>query len=244
MSHIFDVYNIIFLVIAVVIFMRLRSVLGTKTGSERPPERWSRREEAAGSDRGPSDRGQGDAQGDVRGQNDNVVPMPRAGSRPEPAEPVTDAPLSAVDRALQAIMSVDRGFDRRHFLDGARVAYEMIVGAFAAGDRKTLRPLLSREVFDGFSAALDERDKRGEKVETTFVGIEQAEIVEASLENRNAQITVRFVSQTISATRDRAGAVIDGDPNRVNELVDVWTFARDVGTSDPNWRLVATHAPD
>ena len=238
MAHIFDIYTIIFLVIAVVIFVRLRGVLGTKTGTERPPERWTRRGET------PPDGSDGRG-GDVRGQNDNVVPLPRTPAQTEPvATDAVPAPGSALDRALATIMASDRTFDRRHFVDGARVAYEMIVGAFATGDTKTLKPLLSREVYDGFAKAIEERDKRGEKVEMTFVGIEKAEIVEAALRGSTAQITIRFVSQSISATKDAQGNVIEGDPSRVNELVDIWTFARETNTNDPNWRLVATHAPD
>ncbi|MBT9290846.1 Tim44/TimA family putative adaptor protein [Hyphomicrobiaceae bacterium 22] len=232
MGQILDFYNIIFLVLAVVVFLRLRSVLGRKTGSERPPV----------------DPYQGRDRPEV-GDRDNVIPMPprgAPGSGPEPVgetgEPVPEG--SALDRALRAVMAADRTFEPNHFLAGARAAYEMIVTGFATGDRKALRPLLSKEVFDGFSAAIQDRESRGEKVETTFVGIDKAEIVEAGMRANFVQITVRFVSQLITVTRNAQGDVIDGDPTKVSDLVDIWTFERNAGSADPNWYLVATKTPD
>jgi predicted lipid-binding transport protein (Tim44 family) len=147
-----------------------------------------------------------------------------------------------VAAGLDAIITADGSFDAKHFLAGARAAYEMVVTAFAEGDRRTLKNLLSREVFEGFEAAITERERRGEKAETRFVSIDTAEIVGAELRGRSAQITVRFVSKLISVTRDRSGAVIDGNPEKVTEVTDVWTFARDVSSRDPNWKLIATEA--
>ncbi len=118
----------------------------------------------------------------------------------------------------------------------------MIVGAFAAGDRKALKGLLSRDVYDGFEAAIRDREAKGETVENKFVSLDTADIIGAELRNNTAQVTVRFVSQLISATRDKAGNVIDGSPDKVTEVTDVWTFARDVTARDPNWKLVATEA--
>jgi predicted lipid-binding transport protein (Tim44 family) len=118
----------------------------------------------------------------------------------------------------------------------------MIVTAFAEGDRRTLKNLLSREVFDGFEAAISEREKKGEKSETRFVSLDTADIVGAEVRGRSAQITVRFQSKLISATRDRTGAVIDGNPEKVADVTDVWTFARDMSSRDPNWKLIATEA--
>ncbi|MCC2113637.1 MAG: Tim44 domain-containing protein, partial [Hyphomicrobiales bacterium] len=118
----------------------------------------------------------------------------------------------------------------------------MIVTAFAEGDRRTLKQLLSREVFDGFVGAIADRESRGGTVESTFIGIDKAEIVEAEMRGRTANITVRFVSQLISATRDKSGAVIDGDPNAIADVTDIWTFSRDTNSRDPNWKLVATEA--
>ncbi|MFD1333754.1 Tim44/TimA family putative adaptor protein, partial [Methylopila musalis] len=152
------------------------------------------------------------------------------------------APDSAVARGLDQIVAAEPDFDPRQFQAGARAAYEMIVTAFASGDRKTLKPLLAKEVFDGFDAAISAREARGETVESRFVAIEKAELTAVEVVGRSAQLTVRFVSQVISATRDRAGQVIDGSPTEIADLVDVWTFARELNARDPNWRLVATEA--
>lgn len=222
----FDIYSVIFLVIAVVIFWKLRSVLGTRSGTEKPPV----------------DR----VLPPLPGPGTNVVPLARPATglaaapvRPEDEDLAAPSP-SALDEALRLIAQADRGFDQAHFLGGAKAAYEMIVSAFASGDRKTLKPLLSKEVFDSFSGAMDERERLGHIVETKFVGIDRAEIVEARLKGGVAEVTVRFVSQLITVTLDKAGLVVDGDANRVTDVVDIWSFAREVTSPDPNWRLVST----
>lgn len=230
----FDIYTIIFLALAVFIFLRLRSVLGQRTGRERPPyDAYSAR--------------------DARAQaGEKVVTLPtrqaEAGPKPiaaaEPAErwkgiAEEGTPVAA---GLDAIAAGDPNFDARQFVVGARAAYEMIVTAFATGDRKTLKGLLSKEVYEGFDAAIRERESRGETVETRFVSLDNADITGAELRGSTAHVTVRFVSQLITATRDRSGNVVDGSPDRVTDVTDVWTFARDVTSRDPNWKLVATEA--
>jgi predicted lipid-binding transport protein (Tim44 family) len=151
-------------------------------------------------------------------------------------------PGSALAASFDAIVREDKTFDPADFLTGARAAYEMIVTAYANGDRRSLKDLLGREVYDGFEAAIRDREQRGEKIESRFVSIEAAEIIAAELRGKTTQITVRFVSQLVSVTRDRSGAVIDGNPDAVTTVTDVWTFARDVTSRDPNWKLVATEA--
>ena len=131
-------------------------------------------------------------------------------------------------------------FDPDAFLKGARSAYEMIVMAFAEGDRRSLKNLLSKEVYDGFNAAISEREAKGETVRANFVGIEKAEITEAEVEKTEARITLRIVSQMISATYGRDGEVVEGDPEEIAEIRDLWTFARDTKARDPNWKLIAT----
>lgn len=122
------------------------------------------------------------------------------------------------------------------------MAYEMIVMAFAEGDRKSLKGLLSREVYEGFDAAIADREAKGEKIKSTFVGIDKADILSAEVKATEALITMRIVSQMISATYDKAGALIDGDAEAVAEISDLWTFARDTRSRDPNWKLVATES--
>lgn len=240
-----DIYTLIFLVLAVVIFFKLRSVLGQRTGTERPPfDPFSRRNnrDAEGKtiDATP-------ANGGSAPDNSNVLPLPIPSAQADaPAGGVDERITSVVEAdspaaaGLAAIIAADRSFNPRQFLDGARTAYEMIVTAFARGDKKALKPLLGREVFDGFSRAIDERDQRGETVEFNFVGIDKSEITDASMKGSTAQITVRFASKLVSATRDKDGTVVDGDPVIVADVSDIWTFARDAGSRDPNWTLVAT----
>jgi predicted lipid-binding transport protein (Tim44 family) len=143
---------------------------------------------------------------------------------------------------LVAIVRADTTFDPDQFLKGARAAYELIVTAFAEGNRRALKDLLSRDVYDGFVGAISERESRGEQIDQSFVGIRSADIVEAELKNGIAQLSIKFVSELISATRDKAGEVITGDPKRIKEVTDIWTFAREVASRNPNWKLVATQA--
>ncbi|WP_022723967.1 Tim44/TimA family putative adaptor protein [Rhodopseudomonas sp. B29] len=230
-----DIYTIIFLALAVFIFLRLRNVLGQRTGSERPPfDRATARDMVPGK------------------QDTNVVSMPGSVIDQAPVGPTADVlppsdrwkgiaePNSPLEHGLNAILQQDSSFDAQHFVAGAKSAYEMIVLAFANGDRRALRDLLSNEVYDSFDAAIKEREKNEYKTETRFVAIEKAELIGAEVRERSAQITLRFVSQMISVTRDKTGAIVDGTPDKVADITDVWTFARDVGSRDPNWKLVGT----
>jgi predicted lipid-binding transport protein (Tim44 family) len=222
------------LALAVFVIWRLRSVLGQKTGHERPPvDPFTRRDASRG----------------TNPQGDNVVRLPGApADRAAPAAEVPDrwrgiteagTPLA---RSLDEILRQEPSFDARQFVEGGKAAYEMIVTAFARGDRATLKSLLSREVFEGFDRAIEERERKGERAETTFVSIDKAEIAAAEVKGRVAQITMRFLSKLITATRDAQGAVVDGSPDTVVDVTDVWTFARTLGSRDPNWQLVATEA--
>jgi predicted lipid-binding transport protein (Tim44 family) len=229
-----DIYTIIFLALAVFIFLRLRNVLGQRTGNERPPY----------------DRA---ARNVVQGAPDsNVVPMPGTVIDQTPMAPTADVapptdhwkgiaePGTPLALSLDAIAAQDSSFDPRHFLSGARGAYEMIVLAFANGDRRSLKDLLSAEVYESFDTAIRDREWQERKTETRFVSVDKAEIVSAEARDRAAQLTVRFVSQMISVTRDKAGTIVDGNPDKVAGITDVWTFARDPTSRDPNWKLVGT----
>ena len=125
-------------------------------------------------------------------------------------------------------------------MEGAKAAYEMIVTAFAQGDRKTLRNLLEKEVYDGFEKAIGEREAAGRRVDFTFVGLPRIEISEAELDKRNASVTIRFHAEVVSATRDKDGTLIEGNADQVTTIADEWTFARSPKSRDPNWKLVAT----
>jgi predicted lipid-binding transport protein (Tim44 family) len=157
-------------------------------------------------------------------------------------EPEPDTPLGA---AITQIKLADSGFSRKGFLDGARAAFEMVITAFALGDMKTLRSLLSPEVYENFAEAIKVRERAKQTRETTLVGIDVAEIIEAKLEDkRYALVTVKYISQQVNATRDEENNVVEGDPNAIEKVTDIWTFKRDTRASDPNWQLVATLSPN
>jgi len=246
MNGFFDIYSLVFLVLAIAIFFRLRSVLGKRTGNERPPFDPSTRQEQ---------EQERDARPNGRADNENVIPLPKARTgAPEnvvmedvATEKMIDKVVptgTPLNKTLKAISTASGTFDPKEFIGGAKAAYEMIVVAFAEGDRKSLKQLLAPEVFEGFDAAITDRESRGETADTTFVGIDKAEFSDASLKNGHAQVTLRFQSQLISATRDGSGNVIDGDPIKVIDVTDVWTFARDINSRDPNWHLVATESDE
>ena len=233
-----DFTTILAMVVAFVVFVQLRNVLGKRTGHERPPvDPYARRERAEEAGDAGSPVGEPD--------DDRVVTLPRR----EEDDPYADVDRVApkgtdLNRGLRAIRDADPDFAPRQFLDGAKAAYEMIVTAFGNGDRDTLRSLLAPEVYENFDAAITAREADGRTVEQSFVGIEDAGMETAAVRDGEAFVAVRIVSQLITATRDRDGGVIDGDPDAVVEVRDVWTFARDVDSDDPNWRLVATEAED
>jgi predicted lipid-binding transport protein (Tim44 family) len=236
MGEAFDIYTLLFLVLAIVIFIRLRNVLGRRTGNERPP----------------FDPYSAPAQEAKRPDtNEPVVALPRARGRAAtvsetsvPSMEDIEAKLgrhapkdSPLGQSLTAMMRADPTFDPGQFLDGAKIAYEAIVMGFAEGDEATLKQLLGNDVYDGFARAIQERESRGEKVQSSLVGIDKADV-----KNRTAYVTVKFVSELISVTRDAEGEVVDGDPKKVREVTDIWTFCRDITSKNPNWKLVATEA--
>jgi len=235
--------NLILLAVAVGVFLKLRSVLGRRTGHEQQPyDPYSAPEKPASTSdkvislpkRGPAD---GDAGGiDPYPQREPYVVKDRwAGIAPE------GSPLA---QTLTEIALIDRRFDAEAFISGARIAYEMIVTAFAKGDRKALQPLLDEHVYRSFESVIAGRESRGEHVEQNFVGIGKAALSAATLEAKRARLTVSFTSELTSCVKNRDGVVVEGDPVTIRKVNDVWTFERDLKASDPNWRLVATGADD
>jgi predicted lipid-binding transport protein (Tim44 family) len=232
-----NLVTLIFVAAAVFVFFQLRNVLGKRTGRERPPfDPYSAR------DGEPVEQ-----DSDSAAESDNVITLPGRGDAKADAYREIDKiakPGTDLNAGLRAIRDVSQDFDPAKFLSGAKMAYEMIVMSFADGDRKTLQNLLSKDVYEGFSSALDEREATGETVNSSFIGLDKADITAAEMRDSEALVTVRVVSQLISVTRDKDGAVVDGDPEAVVEVKDVWTFARDTRNQDPNWRLVATESED
>lgn len=243
-----NLLTLIFLVAAVLVFLKLRSVLGRRTGDE--PARYERfRAERAAAE--AKAQGQSDAKSDTkivtvqRRERDTAVDHAQTQqSSAERAHRMTQfaGGNSALARGLIDIAAADAQFEPADFLRGAKAAYEAIVTGFAEGNRTRLHDLLSEDVYQGFAAALDERAARQEIVEQSFVGIKTAEIGEAGMKDFVATVTLTFVSELSNATRNAAHEVVAGDPKRVKEVTDIWTFARDVRTASPNWHLVATRA--
>jgi predicted lipid-binding transport protein (Tim44 family) len=219
----FQYFDIILLaLVAAFLVLRLRSVLGRRTGTERP----------ADPIRPPI------AKREVGG--DNVVSLTEASVR-DAVAPAGKA-AGAKGDGLAQIRAADPQFDPAAFLQGARGAFEMIVHAFAAGDTAALRPLLSDDVYERFAEAIRQRVAAKETQETNIVSIKSTEISDAELQGRTAFVTVKFVSDQTNVLRAADGTVIDGGPDQVIEKTDFWTFARNLRSQDPNWLLVATRS--
>jgi predicted lipid-binding transport protein (Tim44 family) len=234
-----NIITLFFLIVAALIFLNLRSVLGKRTGTEKPPF-------------DPYNKDQRDLERQSQPADDGkVITLPRRDqSQPQSESPsnryeiIDDfaKPGTEVNEQLRRLYDVDPSFDPRQFTEGAKAAYEMIVQAFAEGDRKSLKTLLSNEVYQGFDQAITAREKAGETVKSTFVGIEKAEISSARLEGSEVTVTMRIVSQLITATYNAAGEIIEGNGEDVIEVIDSWSFARDTRSRDPNWKLVETQS--
>lgn len=221
---------ILFAAIAAFLVLRLRNVLGRRTGHDSRP------------DFDPFRQKQEQRPGAAEEADDKVVQLPGGRRREEAAfEADADDPVSA---GLTQIRLADRNFDPEGFLQGSRAAFEMIVMAFASGDKETLRGLLADEVYRDFARAIDERAEEGQSLETTLVNILEPEIIEAELQGRNAVVTVKLVSEQVNVTRDDEGRIIEGDPSDVVKMTDIWTFVRNTRSRDPNWALVATRSPN
>jgi len=212
----FDI--ILFAMIAGFLVLRLRSVLGRRTGNERRRDLFPRRAAR------------------VSDKVATLVEPDQRVARPAGAA----APADVVAEGLNRIRRADPSFDPVHFTEGARTAFEMIVAAFAKGEKAELRPLLSDEVFDRFAMAIDERVAAKETLETQIDRLDSVDIIEAELAGRTAQVTLKLVSHQINVTRAMDGSIVDGAPGQPVEKTDFWTFARDTRSTDPNWVLVAT----
>jgi predicted lipid-binding transport protein (Tim44 family) len=226
MSGGFPVDLILFAMIAAFLVLRLRSVLGRRTGFERPP-----REDGKGYDpRGPRPV-----------DNDQPQLPPATVSTASQARVSVPDPRSPVGQALMRIRGVDPGFEPNAFLAGAEGAFRMIVDAFARGDRQTLRALLSDDTYAGFEGEITRREGEGETQRSEVRAMQDMAIEAADLRGTVADVTVRFVSDQVNLTTARDGSIASG-AEAVTELTDVWTFQRDLKNPDPTWRLVATQS--
>ena len=204
--------------IAVFLILRLRSVLGTREGYEKPPM----------SQPGPAPERRGKF---------NVI---EGGPDPDIADHVpTDSP--AAD-ALAQMKGIEPEFSVSEFLSGARGAYEMILMGFEKGDLSQIKDFLSEDVYQTFAQVVEAREQQGLTIEAEFIGVRETALQDATfdVDSREAEVTVRFVGELTYVVRDNAGEIVEGSESQVKRQKDVWTFARTMGANDPNWQLVAT----
>lgn len=206
--------------IAIFLILRLRSVLGTREGFEKPsvPETSA---DGAGSDRRRFEVIEGGPDTDITDHVDSGTPAAEA---------------------LAAMKQAEPEFHVGEFLHGARQAYEMILMAFENGTMDDILPLLSPDVYESFMEVIELREREGLRVEASFVGLREVKIAAAHFDPVSAEgeLTVRFVGELTSVVRNAAGEIVEGDPNEIKRQKDTWTFARRMGVDDPNWQLVAT----
>jgi predicted lipid-binding transport protein (Tim44 family) len=224
-----DLPTVIFALVALFVAWKLRSVLGMRQDSERPGELAAPLRRAPGPVSAPI------AQPDA-------APLAPVSQAPADRWKGVAEPNSAVWTGLDAIAGADRSFSPQAFLAGARGAYDMVVHAFAAGDSDALKSLMSPEAFANFESAIHARADAGHTTSTTVVSIDNATIADAGLVGQIARVSVRFVAKLSSVTRDAQGEVVDGSANSVADHIDLWTFARDIRSRDPNWQLTATES--
>ena len=207
--------------VAVFLILRLRNVLGTREGFEKPPVPMPGQAEKQGKQRPEFEVIEGGPDRDITDHVDED---------------------SAAARSLAEMKAVDSGFAVGEFLEGARGAYEMILMAFEIGDLDSVKPFLGEEVHESFAAVIGEREERGLTIEASFVGVREVKLTGAHFDaaTSEGEVTIRFVGELTSVVRDASGEVVEGDPTEIKRQRDVWTFARTMGSDDPNWQLVAT----
>lgn len=221
--------------VAAFLFFRLRGVLGQKHGEERTrPNPYSAKKEA---DAPAKD----DNISDEAENQDNVFNMP---DRDRRDIFVDSAPNRKLESALTKIALADQNFEPMDFMEGAKVAFEMIVEAYAKGDLETLEALLGKDLYETFAQGVKQREKSGHNATTEILGIKQAHIIDASLKQNTARITIRFVTDETRFIEDKNGKIISGDPGAIHQTRDVWTFERAVNSKSPNWLLIETQSED
>jgi predicted lipid-binding transport protein (Tim44 family) len=223
MSEGFAYLDILFFaMVAAFVALRLRSVLGRRTGNERrrtPPP--------------------------AAADGDNVVSLPDRGKAgPTEDAGVADISDATIKTGLAEIRAADPRFEVQPFLQGAKSAFALIVDAFATGDKEALKPLLASQVYENFSRSIDARLRKGQSLDTQLVEVRNAEVSRAKLDGRVARVEVRFTSEQVNTLREASGAVLPEYSHAAEEVVDLWTFERDLRTRDPNWTLVETRSPD
>ncbi|MDC0189598.1 Tim44/TimA family putative adaptor protein [Rhodospirillales bacterium] len=225
---------VLFAMIAAFLILRLRSVLGRHRDS-------GRSEGLFGTERRPLSQE----------DEPTMVPEPEKAdeveeklkNQPQP-DPGSAAAAARLEEGFAEIVKASPDFGRAEFLEGVRAAFEIIIKAFAVGDREKLGSLLSEEVLGNFSEAIVSRENAKETLETTLVRIVDVALLETYMDGEVSHISVKIISEQVNVTHNAEGEVVDGNPDRISEITDIWTFARDTKARDPNWVLVATRGPD
>jgi predicted lipid-binding transport protein (Tim44 family) len=236
MGQSFSFLDIIFLALVTgFLVLRLRAVLGKRTGNEKPPQE------------------------DNRQDNDNVVVLPRRRGETDDDDDdaITDsaAPLGSWGKAvgtidesaesgLEKIRAADSSFDENRFMSGARSAFEMILTSYAKGDIQTLRDLLDDAVYTPFAQAIADRQSRGETMVSELISFKSLTLTNAEMDGKVANVTIRFVTEQLILIRAADDSVIEGDPTHIDVVTDDWTFSRDVSSRNPNWLLSVTSTPE
>jgi predicted lipid-binding transport protein (Tim44 family) len=234
----FQLWDILlFGAIAVFILLRLRGTLGTRPDDSEDQDKerggmWSAR--FGGENRDEAEQQQ-------EGQDGNVIQLPGNDNHINPplSSSESDFPVEIVAGVNEILLS-DPKFDIEQFLDGAASAYEMVINAFAKEDYAALRNLLADHIYDDFGAAIRDREQRGETLETTLVTIENVEPIEVRMDGSVAEITIKFTAEMTNELKGPDGQTLSGSPDITDEVIDIWTFARDVHSRNPNWPLIAT----
>ncbi|GAA6180718.1 MULTISPECIES: Tim44/TimA family putative adaptor protein [unclassified Shimia] len=204
--------------IAVFLILRLRNVLGTRDGFEAP-------------------------------RQDAEAPSRRRGPELEVIEGGPDQDIldhaeegSSQAQALAKMKSAEPSFGVSDFLGGARGAYEMILMAFEKGDLDEIKPFLGEEVYDSFAQVVEMRADKGLTVESEFIGVRELTLQNAQFDDatKEGEITVRYIGELTHVVRDNGGDIVEGSESQIKRQKDIWTFARVMGSDDPNWQLVAT----
>ena len=231
MNSNFDPLTLILIAAAVIIFWRLRGVLGTRGGFEPPPA------EIGNSLPKSDSHALGDSSKSTVDATESTVKV-EADQKPVWEGYAPEG--SDVAAALETIGRKSKSFNPQTFLSGAALACELILEAYGRGDKPALKPLLAKDVYEAFSTAIDDRTKRGETTRFQFIGMKRHKIEAASLNGNNASITTTFVCEAISVTKGKSGEIIEGDEKAVRDIANSWTFEKDVTAKDPNWKLSAT----
>ena len=222
----FDI--ILFGMIAAFLVLRLRSVLGRRKDDEAAGKNDERFTTEAHENENENDN-----------ENDNIISLPSSEERKVEQD---QKALDPEDKLLIEVVNHIPNFDKIEFLVGARTAFEMIVEGFAAGDRELLSNLLNEEVYGNFEQSIEDREKDSLILENTLIRIVDCQIIEGSVDGSDVFIITKIISEQINVTRNNEGDTVDGDPEHITTITDVWTFSRNTNDKDPNWELVATRS--